>query len=444
MTGLGSLRHQWLHRRGSRLLWRRLECAVLGRSPSDEPALREQRVAFQVGIWIAVVMLAVGAGLAFLRPAVGPGAARLVMLRDSGALFVRVNDRWHPVPNIASARLILGSPDKPRLVDERELQTHRGAPLGIPGAPYQIGPMMSAGDTRWTVCDDPAGATTVAAGSDGGAGLDVGQSMLVASADGPGETYLLYDGKRALIDADDRVVARTLGIADMPARRVSTAVLNLIPEVAAIAVPEITALGQRSRVINHGVGSVLRLTRAQSVDLYVVLRNGLQRIGPVAADLVRYGDRSATADIIAVSPDEVVATPLVDELAVGTYPDRPPTFPELRGELCVAWSSTGSTILVGPDVGPRLRLAHADDSGPALDFVAIPAGRSVDVVAAKGTRYLITDTGVCFAVHDSEAAAALGLGGPPVAAPRQLLSLLPTGPELSRPAASIERYGFAS
>ncbi|WP_038865917.1 type VII secretion protein EccB, partial [Mycobacterium avium] len=72
--------------------------------------------------------------------------------------------------------------------------------------------------------------------------------------------------------------------------------------------------------------------------------------------------------------------------------------------------------------------------------VYLPTGRSAYVRAGAnaGTRYLITDTGVRFAVPDDDAAADLGLGQPSPA-PWPLLTLLPAGPELSRPNASVAR-----
>jgi hypothetical protein len=83
-------------------------------------------------------------------------------------------------------------------------------------------------------------------------------------------------------------------------------------------------------------------------------------------------------------------------------------------------------------------LAQADGPGPALDAVYVPPGASAYVRAGDnaGARYLITDTGVRFAVHDDDAAHALGVddAGP---APWPLLTLLPAGPELSRQNASI-------
>lgn len=56
----------------------------------------------------------------------------------------------------------------------------------------------------------------------------------------------------------------------------------------------------------------------------------------------------------------------------------------------------------------------------------------------SGTRYLIVDTGVRFAIRDDDAAHALGLAEA-TAAPWPVLTLLPAGPELSRRGASIAR-----
>ena len=50
-----------------------------------------------------------------------------------------------------------------------------------------------------------------------------------------------------------------------------------------------------SLVGSRTVGSVLRVARAGTEEYYVVLRDGLQRIGGLTADLIRFGDpRGAT------------------------------------------------------------------------------------------------------------------------------------------------------
>ena len=92
-----------------------------------------------------------------------------------------------------------------------------------------------------------------------------------------------------------------------------------------------------------------------------------------------------------------------------------------------------------------VRLVQADGKGPAVDAVYLPPGRVAYVRATSlsgvnaraGTRYLISDTGVRFAVHDDDAANDLGLPATMVAAPWSVLAALPAGPELSRTNASV-------
>ena len=55
-----------------------------------------------------------------------------------------------------------------------------------------------------------------------------------------------------------------------------------------------------------------------------------------------------------------------------------------------------------------------------------------------GARYLVTDTGVRFAIRDDDAAHDLGLPAP-IPAPWPVLAALPSGPELSRQSASVAR-----
>ena len=93
-----------------------------------------------------------------------------------------------------------------------------------------------------------------------------------------------------------------------------------------------------------------------------------------------------------------------------------------------------------------MTLSQADGSGPALDAVYLPPGRSAYVrgVAEPATRYLVTDTGVRFAIHDDDAAHDLGLPAAAVPAPWPVLAALPSGPELSRQNASVARDAVAA
>src|SRR5699024_3579407 len=96
----------------------------------------------------------------FLRPA-GDVSRETVMLgTDSGAMYVRVDDRVHPVLNLASARLLVGAPDGPARVRDSDLaDAPRGPLVGIPGAPSVFPEPVGDAEataTTWTVCDESA------------------------------------------------------------------------------------------------------------------------------------------------------------------------------------------------------------------------------------------------------------------------------------------------
>ncbi|OBI82698.1 type VII secretion protein EccB [Mycobacterium sp. 1245805.9] len=133
------------------------------------------------------------------------------MGQQSGALYVRVGDTWHPVLNLASARLIAAMPENPQPVRESDLaRTKRGPLLGIPGAPQLLGEPLPAAESAWTICDtDNTGATTVVVGA--GEGSSVGRlgtdHLLVTPASGS-PAYLLYNGQRAVVDLADTALVR--------------------------------------------------------------------------------------------------------------------------------------------------------------------------------------------------------------------------------------------
>jgi ESX secretion system ATPase EccB len=447
---------------GYRFLVRRVECALLRRDIGtvNEP-LRAHTGSLAVGCVLATIAVAGCAFLALLRPQPALGHAQIVMGQESGALYVRVGDTWHPVLNLASARLIAATDANPQLVRESELRrTKRGPLLGIPGAPQLLGPPLSGDESVWTICDtDSTGATTVVVGPTEGSSvsrLAPGQAILVAPGSGS-PAYLLYHGRRAVVDLADAAVLRALRLEGRVPHIVSQSLLNAVPEAPSITAPRIRGAGAKAAGLpGFPVGSVLRITRSDGDEYYVVLVDGVQRIGQVAADLLRFNDSHGTANVITVAPDVIGATGIVSTLPVSTFPDRAPT-PWDRGldssgtTLCVIWEPAqsghadiaflaGSGLPVSVGQVP-VTLSQADGRGPALDAVYLPPGRSAYVRGngGVGTRYLVTDTGVRFAIHDDDAAHDLGLPAAAIPAPWPVLATLPSGPELSRKNASVAR-----
>ena len=65
---------------------------------------------------------------------------------------------------------------------------------------------------------------------------------------------------------------------------------------------------------------MVRVTRVDADDYFVVLADGVQRIGEVAANLIRIIDSQGSREIPSVSPDAVGEVPVVDSLPVSTFP----------------------------------------------------------------------------------------------------------------------------
>lgn len=423
---------------------RRLEYAVLRRRmPYRHDPLRAQKLSLVAGCGVAAVILAVDAVLGTAGHQQIPADAALVMSRQSGALLVRIDEALHPVANLSSARLILGSAVTPRLVDDDAVAGVAGGPtLGIPGAPQALGHVTAPHDMRWAVCDDASGTTAVAVGDDSiPADVDPRAGVVVTVARGDGSVYLLYDGKRALLDPADPATARALHLDGRAVRTVSATLLDSIPEVPAIVAPRIPQSGRPSGIPDFPIGTVLRVVRTATPEYYVVLPGGFQRIGRLAADLIRFTDPDADAEIATAPPELIARSPLVDALPVGAYPDQPP---ELIGidDICATWQSGRTGVAVGAHLVERpgaVTLAGADGDGPGVDIVRIPRGRSLDVTDVHAsTRYLITGAGVRFPVDDS-AVAALELADVPAPAPWAIVRALPVGPELNRDAALVGR-----
>ena len=183
----------------------------------------------------------------------------------------------------------------------------RGPLVGIPGAPAVIAQPLGEDESDWTVCDTATGptewTTTVLAAAGTTDRLDPSKSILVAPrSEGASATYLLYNGRRAKVDLRDAAVVRALRLDGIVPRPVSRALLDTVPELPEITAPHIADAGQPGprSLAEFTVGTVVRATRAEAVDYYVVLADGVQRIGAVAADLIRFSDSQSGREIATV------------------------------------------------------------------------------------------------------------------------------------------------
>lgn len=421
----------------------------------DDP-LRAQSLSLPGGAVVAVIIVAVCAILAFLRAPGTLGTAPIVLVRDSGALYVRIGDTVHPVLNLASARLITGTPADPEVVSAAAINKAKRGPLvGIPGAPSVISAPLSQDESGWAVCDD-ATSTTVIAGNGSTDGLAAGRSVLVTPrSESAATTYLLYDGWRAKVDLRNRAVVRALKLDGVTPQRVSRALLDATPEAPPIVAPHIPAAGSPSPLRGLPVGTLVQVDRVTGEEYFVVLARGVQRIGEVAADLIRFTDSQDTGDIDTVAPDDIAAVPILDTLPVSTFPQHGGVSDDAI--VCARWqlgrSGVNTAVLTGDSLpmSAPVSLAQADGDGPGVDAICMPRGRSAYVrsiglagdSASTGALYFLDESGALFGLRDEATAKHLGLTGTPVPAPWPVLARLPRGPELSKVAASIARDTLA-
>ncbi|MDV3124005.1 type VII secretion protein EccB [Mycobacterium sp. 21AC1] len=478
---------------GYRFLLRRLEHALIrGDSRMIHDPMRGQTRALIVGAVIAVLITGAAGVMAFFKPTPNMGDAQIVQSKSSGAPFVRIGDRVHPVLNLASARLIIGKNESPKQVDDKFLDAlPRGPMVGIVGAPTSIHGGDDMATSSWTVCDtlrtpgvtETTGAaslqTTVLANDPTlGSGIrpvDPAEAFLTEAG---GITYLIYHGVRAPIDVSDPVLVNGLHLQGAQVRPVSLALLNAFPMVDPITPVLIEGAGEPSGVLGpgHPVGSIVTSVDSRGEQLYVVLREGLQPISAATADIIRYSepDVGSSGQASDIAPAVLAQVPTVHRLPVDHYPSASPRIisPDPDNVVCMGWqrSNTDAQADTRLLVGHRLptaagaqmvRLAGADGSGPGLDLVYLTPGAGEYVQAtggdpgsrSTGQLFYVSDTGVRYHIKDLPTAEALGLTGAEAAdgsgkapqwAPWPVLSLLPSGPDLSQEAALVAHDGMAA
>ncbi|MEU0504998.1 type VII secretion protein EccB [Nocardia sp. NPDC005998] len=472
---------------GYRFLLRRLDHALVRRDVRmlHDP-LRSQSRSLVVGAILGLLVVAGAAILAFIRPQGAIGQSKIVMGKDSGALYAVVTDKsgsstLHPVLNLASARLITGSNEAPASIKEGKLGSMpRGPLLGIPGAPQSLPGSSQGSRSDWTLCDAVqlsatgsfTGVTsttaTVLAGpprlGDRIHSAGANEAVLVYRAD---QTFLIYDGKRAEIDPNNSVLARTLNLSAHPARPAGAGLINAATAVPPLTPPSIPDAGKPgpgklSGVPVGGVVSVAGVNGSDKPELYAVLSDGVQRISPFTAALLRNADSHGMSQIKTVPPDLLDGVPVVTDLQIAQFPAEVPKIvaAEDAPVTCVNWHKDAG--LVSPDaksdptdkarvsllLGARLPLADpakpvelaSAGSADHVSNVYVPPSTGEFVQATGMTSgnvrrdglFFISDIGIRYGIPDTNTAKLLGLGDSPRLAPWAVVSQLVPGPTLSR------------
>ncbi|MFD9545463.1 type VII secretion protein EccB [Streptomyces sp. NPDC060022] len=461
----------------------RMASAMLRAEPDDpeSPSGRTNRGA-AIGVIIAVLVCAG----AFVFGLIMPGgkdswrtSGELIIDKTTGSNYLFLDGRLRPVRNYASARLILGSDLKSTTVLTKSLgDTPHGTPIGIPGAPAGLPGTGDLDTTPWQVCagvrPQPAGSvtvtTTLAIGVNGGG--DTPGVRKLGSADGllisrpDGTMYLLWQGTRLRIEKATGAID-ALGYGAVVPRPASEAFINAFPQGLDLAPPAVLDRGAAGPALGGlptKIGQVFRVDQPGSASQYhLLMKEGLVPLTATEMALVlgdprtraqAYGGAAASVRTIGVDALTGHLAPRESAKSLARLPATPPKAVELASGsvACADVDFTGGTTRIGTSVMPAFVLDDvvqppAREVEPAclkVDAITVKPGKGalVRALSAGGTglgdtTFLVTDEGVKYRVSSQEAVDALGFKDAKARGlPAQMLSMLPTGPDLTPEAAA--------
>jgi hypothetical protein len=285
----------------------------------------------------------------------------------------------------------------------------------------------------------------LAAGSGPAAMVPSGSALLVAAPSG--QLSLLWQGHRLPLGSP--VVRSALGYDAVAALPVDAAVLSLIPPgpvLAPIAVepgPPRLVAGEPARpgtVVETDSGAHY-LVRADGFAPLSALQARIQLAGP---DYPLAAHTALRAPAGAVAGDALTGS-TVDNSAPANAPTPMPATPSATAVCATTTGDAAVTISLRP-AGNRSVGDYAEPvdpvGGPLADQVALPPGTAALVRAqpgpgvTTGTIYLVCG-GVKFALGDQDTANLLGYQRvTPTPLPPAWVQLVPSGPTLSKAAAS--------
>ena len=336
---------------------RRLRAAITRFSVRMKHDDRKQQAALALSAVFVVLVCGWMALLQVMKPAGLAGQSPIVGNRSTGALYANIDGRLHPVLNLTSARLAVGSPAAPTWVTAAEIDKYPTGPLiGIPGIPGEL-PVSNDPISAWAVCDtasasggNAAPTVTAIAGQLSGAGraqpMTENQAVLATHDD---STYVIWNGKRTRIDPRDRAVTFNLGLDTSAVRpiAISNALVDAMPATEPLVVPAVAEAGSPSRLIPGSVvGRVLQTRDAAGAvsGFYVLLPGGIQKITAFVADLLRAADSHGVTQPQLIAPDTLVHIPEASGLDVDFYPSGRLNFIDTAASpvTCVSWTKRGT------------------------------------------------------------------------------------------------------
>jgi type VII secretion protein EccB len=438
--------------------------------PAQSP-LRRMGGAVFGSVMVAVLTLAVAGVIGVVSPGGNTSwqeSGAVVVEEETGARFVWLADAdrvfsLHPVDNLATAALLVGTSETVQVSAASLSGVPRGTRLGIAGAPDSLPAADRLLDAPWSLCStapesgtgDVVPDTVLVVGRSTSSGDPVGSGAVLVRDVQDGTLHLVWQGRQYPVPQEDAVL-EGLTLRLQPQVAVGTAWLNALPAGRALAPEPAAGRGTASAGLPGAVvGEVRVVSSADGEQYYQVTSAGIEEItavqsalllaDPTIRDTVYVGRPPEALPLSAAEANAVPRTELGDPQPADPPVDPPSPADVDSSESAVCASFDGATGL--PTVSAQAAVADTPsaavtsgvsaDGTVLADRVVVEPGRGAVVsarasaTATDGGLFLVTDEGVRYAVPSTDVLADLGYGGvDPVPMPSSLVARLPAGPEL--------------
>jgi type VII secretion protein EccB len=445
------------------MLQRVISALTVHETDPEQPPFRRPTIAAVSAFAVAVLTMAA----VWVYGLVVPGGDRftaqdvIAVEKETGARFVLMNGRLHPVVNYTSALLALDRHAEVRLVSHATLAGIPAGPaIGISDAPDSLpgrGQLLTGG---WSSCAqstvDNQGrrqelvVLLVGHPPDQGGPLG-GLGLLVHSG---GRQYLLYSGYRHELTAGVDVA---LDLGKESPVGVSGTWLDMVPAGKPLGPVPVADAGRASTAVpgmNLLAGQLLLVEDGPQngrdnfleSQFYLVLGDQLRPVSPLQATIQRALDPHADPPVVVGNRALVGATRAAPQPPADDDPPRSRprfwTVDNPDAAVCATFRP-GDPV---PQLVVGVSLSSADRVEPGRPVrVAVPGGRAalIEVVSGpdqqpgQGTVALVTDQGRLYPLADpAHNLQVLGFDGvPPVRVTSALADRVPRGRSLSQDAA---------
>lgn len=411
------------------------------RNPDSSPMTSEQN-----WLLIGLVLVALILGGAFLLKTIKPAPQindSVYVTTVSGGQYVKYDGALHPVSNLASARLILGSPVQAKTVEDKALETMRmDKPIGIPVAPNNLTAIDKGDETSWSLINIPTEQSPFTTKNIKTSEIVVlstevpdervnhkltnSDGVVVKALDDNQEDklWVLWGGKRSQLTPNASLM-NVLGISQTAiddAPRVDSRLLTAIPLGASLSVDGFSVEKEGSKLQGKEwvVGDVLHSTTLEDKPYFgLITQNGIQEIPAYIAQIRQQKGYKVFSDlafsqIMTIPNDKGLSLDLYPEQGIKISEDKHPII-TLSSTMSRKTRTITTSILVGSTIpfnkeqlANSINLSPAQKNNVSADTVLVNPGKGWLVRVINGGEaipeqlWYVDSTGVRFPIAEDE------------------------------------------